>query len=268
MRGLAYRWLPCRLLLCALLLSALTLPAAARELIACGHPAYPPVSWVAGGELRGLAPTLVRTLFGELGFSVRLEPYRNWKRCLLEVSAGRADIVVAAYRNTAREQQFAFSSEYVVADPIVLFVRRDRGFAFSDWEDLRGRTVGLLLGDSFGERFDRFADTALKVERVSSARQNVQKLLLGRIDFMPLGRDSGQLQSQRLGYAAQVTTLPQPLTEEYYRIAVRKGSPLEALLPAIDRRLAALHADGSIARSAAAEAARYLDEAAEPGHGG
>lgn len=256
-----------RRVLGVLLLSALALPAAARPLIACGHPAYPPVSWVAGGELRGLAPALVKELFGELGLEVRLAPFGNWKRCLLEVHEGRADIVVAAYRNHERAQQFAFSGQYVVADPIVLFVRRDRAFAFEDWDDLRGRTVGLLLGDSFGERFDRFAEVALQVERVSTGLQNVRKLVLGRIDFMPIGRDSGALQSRRLGYDAQVMALAQPLVTEYYYVAVRKGSALEALLPALDRRLAALHADGSIARRAREQAARYLAEPVEATHG-
>lgn len=250
-------------LLCALLLSVGAAQAAARELIACGHPAYPPVSWVAQGELRGLAPTLVRELFGALGLKVRLEAFGNWKRCLLEVRTGRADIVVAAYRNREREQQFAFSGQYVVADPIVLFVRRDRAFAFHDWDDLRGRTVGLLLGDSFGERFDRFAESAFTVERVSSGVQNVRKLVLGRIDFMPIGRDSGRLQSRRLDYDEHVMALPQPLVTEYYHVAVRRGSALEAVLPEIDRRLAALHADGSIERRAREQAERYLAEPVE-----
>ena len=245
-------------LLCALWLSGFAAQGAARDLIACGHPAYPPVSWVADGELRGLAPMLVRELFGELGLNVRLEAFGNWKRCLLEVREGRADIVVAAYRNREREQLFDFSAQYVVADPIVLFVRRDRPFVFNDWVDLRGRTVGLLLGDSFGERFDRFAETSLQVERVSTGRQNVRKLVLGRIDFIPIGRDSGRLQSHRLGYDAQVMALPQVLVTEYYHVAVRKGSELEALLPAIDRRLAALHADGSIERRLQQQAERYL----------
>ncbi|WEN40900.1 L-cystine-binding protein FliY [Thauera sp. GDN1] len=247
--------------LLALLLLAVCAPQAqARDLIACGHPAYPPVSWVADGELRGLAPTLVRELFGELGLRVRLEAFGNWKRCLQEVRAGRADIVVAAYRNREREQQFAFSAHYLVADPIALFVRRDRRFAFEDWEDLRGRSVGLLLGDSFGERFDRFAEAALKVERVSTGRQNVRKLVLGRIDFMPIGRDSGRLQSRRLGYDDLVEALPQALVTEYYHVAVRKGSDLEVLLPEIDLRLSALHADGSIARWLQEHAERYLAE--------
>ena len=282
-------------LLVPLLLAVCALQAHARELIACGHPAYPPVSWVAGGELRGLAPTLairedaseqprdlarlgngtggelqtvvgsdgLDQLFAELGLTVRLEAFGNWKRCLQEVREGRADIVVAAYRNRERERHFAFSAHHLVVDPIVLFVRRDRRFVFDDWEDLRGRSVGLLLGDSFGERFDRFAETALRVERVSTGRQNMRKLVLGRIDFMPIGRESGRLQRRQLGYEDVVEALPQPLVTEYYHVAVRKGSELEALLPEIDLRLTALHADGGIARALQAHAERYLAEPPE-----
>jgi polar amino acid transport system substrate-binding protein len=221
------------------------------------------VSWVADGKLRGLAPTLVRDLFAELGLNVRLEAFGNWKRCLQEVREGRADIVVAAYRNRERERHFAFSAHHLVVDPIVLFVRRDRRFVFDDWEDLRGRSVGLLLGDSFGERFDRFAETALRVERVSTGRQNMRKLVLGRIDFMPIGRESGRLQRRQLGYEDVVEALPQPLVTEYYHVAVRKGSELEALLPEIDLRLTALHAEGGIARALQAHAERYLAEPPE-----
>ena len=117
------------------------------------------------------------------------------------------------------------------------------------------------LRDNLKKRFDRFAETALKVERVSSGRQNVRKLVLGRIDFMPIGRDSGRLQSRRLGYDEVLEALPQMLVTEYYHVAVRKGSELEALLPEIDLRLTALHADGSIARYLQTQSEAYLAEA-------
>ena len=44
-------------------------------------------------------------------------------------------------------------------------------------------------------------------------------------------------------------------------MAVRKGSELEALLPEIDLRLTALHADGSIARYLQTQSEAYLAEA-------
>ncbi|MCC4118046.1 transporter substrate-binding domain-containing protein [Aromatoleum toluclasticum] len=135
-------------------------------------------------------------VFGALGHEVRTEAVGNWKRCLLEVQEGRIDIVVSAYRTSARERRLAFSEEPLVADPVVLFVRRDRQFPFAQWSDLAGKTMGLLLGDSFDERFDRFAEARLKVERVSSSEQNVRKLMLGGIDFMPVGLRTWRLQGQ------------------------------------------------------------------------
>ena len=76
-----------------------------------------------------------------------------------------------------------------------------------------------------------------------------------------IGRDSGRLQSRRLGYDEVLEALPQMLVTEYYHVAVRKGSELEALLPEIDLRLTALHADGSIARYLQTQSEAYLAEA-------
>ncbi|NMF89377.1 substrate-binding periplasmic protein [Aromatoleum petrolei] len=244
----------------ALALCGLAAGAQGATFSACGHPAYPPVSWVTQGQLRGLAPEVVRGIFREMGHELRTEPLGNWKRCLLEAQEGRVDVVVAAYRTSERERRLAFSIQYLVADPIVLFVRRDRQFAFSRWSDLEGKTVGLLLGDSFGERFDRFAEARLKVERVSRSEQNVRKLALGRIDFMPVGLRTWRLQGQRLGYGDEIMRLPKPLVTEHYYVAVRRGSPLESLLPHIDRRLAEMHADGSLQRLERAHADAYLAE--------
>jgi polar amino acid transport system substrate-binding protein len=245
-------------LLTSLLLAAGCGATPAAPLTACGHPAYPPVSWTEQGELRGLAPQVVRQLFGELGHEVRVEPLGNWKRCLLEVQEGRIDIVAAAYRTRERDRHFVFSSQPLIVDAIVLFVRRDRTFPFSRWEDLEGRTVGLLLGDSFGERFDRFAEARLKVERVSRSEQNVRKLVLGRIDFMPIGLGTWRLQERSLGYGDEIVQLPTPLSSEHYYIAVRRGSALAAQLGHIDRRLREMRADGSLQRLEQQQAEAYL----------
>lgn len=244
----------------ALALCGFTRAAAAETLTACGHPAYPPVSWTMQGQLRGLAPEVARLLFGELGHEVRLEALGNWKRCLLEVEEGRIDIVVAAYRTSERMKKFAFTTQHLVADSIVLFVRRDRQFEFAKWGDLDGKTVGLLLGDSFGERFDRFAEAHLKVERVSRSEQNVRKLVLGRIDFMPIGLGTWRLQERRLGYGDGIVRLAEPLSIEHYYIAVRRGSKLEAQLGHIDRRLREMHDDGSLQRLERLHEEAYLAE--------
>lgn len=244
----------------ALLLGLLAPVALARELLACGHPFYPPVSWHSGGELVGLAPQVVRQLFAEQGYEVHLLTLGNWKRCLLEAQQGRVDIVVAAYRTRERETWLGFTEEALVADPIVLFTRRDRPLHFASWDDLRGRTVGLLLGDSFGDRFDRFAAQHLNIEWVSSGEQNFIKLAQGRIDFMPVGLYSWTLQNRRFGYDQVIVQQPGELVTEHYRIGVRRDPALLALLPRLDRRLRELAEDGTLKRLDEHYSARYLAE--------
>ena len=232
----------------------------ARSFLACGHPSYPPVSWHAQGELVGLAPHVVRQLFHEQGHEVRMLALGNWKRCLLEAQQGRVDIVVAAYRTRARETWLGFTQEALVADPIVLFTQRDKPVPFTRWDELRGRTVGLLLGDSFGDQFDDFATQHLNVEWVSSGEQNFIKLAQGRIDFMPVGLYSWTLQNRRFGYDHVIVQQPGELVTEHYRIAVRRDPELLALLPRFDQRLREMNGNGSLRRLDAFYSARYLAE--------
>ena len=38
----------------------------------CDYPVYPPISWSDGQQVRGLAPTLVRQVLGDLGYQVQV----------------------------------------------------------------------------------------------------------------------------------------------------------------------------------------------------
>ncbi|MEH6651108.1 MAG: transporter substrate-binding domain-containing protein [Motiliproteus sp.] len=231
----------------------------ARTLNACGHPFYPPVSWVQNGQLFGLAPVVSRILFNELGYNIELRADSNWKRCLREVEQGNADIVVAAYRIASRERYLDYSSQPVIADPVTLFINRSKPFVFNQLNDLRGKKVGLLLGDSFGDEFDNYLLNNNSIEYVSSGQQNFGKLALGRIDFMPLGRLSGELQSKKLGFHSQISPLDRAISTEYYYLAVGRNSGLAKHLPYINRRLKEMDQDGSLSRLTEEQSQLYLN---------
>src|SRR5690242_11247759 len=74
----------------------------------CDYPVYPPISWSDGKQVRGLAPSVVKHLFGELGYEVEMVVLGNWKRCLLDAAEGRVDVVLA-YSTAQREQSMLFS---------------------------------------------------------------------------------------------------------------------------------------------------------------
>jgi len=231
----------------------------ARELIACGHPYYPPVSWVQEQQLIGIAPTVVKQIFGELGYLVRFDPVGNWKRCLREVKDGHADIVVAAYRIASREPDFSFSEQHIVADPIGLFVNPNQQSNYHSLNDLKGKTVGLLFGDSFGDRLDSYLAAHTNIQYVSQGQQNLAKLADQRIDFMPLGIVSGQLQTKKFGYSAQIIVAPLKLATEYYYLALGRHSKLAAHMPYINRRLSELNSGGEIQKLQTKYSKIYLE---------
>ncbi len=59
----------CWLALCGWLLGGLA--QAAETIRYCDYPVYPPISWSDGQQVRGLAPALVKRLFGALGTGSR-----------------------------------------------------------------------------------------------------------------------------------------------------------------------------------------------------
>lgn len=233
-----------------------------RTLKACGHPFYPPVSWISNKQLTGLAPAVTQQLFAELGYSVKLRAGYNWKRCLLEVQQGNADIVVAAYRIPSREAYLWFSNQPVIADQVALFVNRKTPLSFKTLDDLQGKVAGLLLGDSFGENLDQFLLHNTRIEYVSRNRQNFEKLAHQKIDFMPIGLLSGRLQSRKLGFHEQVMPLDYRVSTEFYFLAVGKNSGLQQHLPFINRRLQEMHHNGTINRLTDQYSLLYLDQAA------
>ncbi|WP_373452610.1 substrate-binding periplasmic protein, partial [Pseudomonas aeruginosa] len=89
----------------------------AGEPLRCGpSPLSPPISWSDGQQVRGLAPELVKRLFGALGYRVEVV-LGNWRRCLLDAAAGRVDLILA-YRTPARDRDLAFSAEPVLREDV------------------------------------------------------------------------------------------------------------------------------------------------------
>ncbi len=253
-----------RLLILLLTLLPLTLRAgqplatAEGQILVCGHSNYPPISWTEHNALHGMGPALARQILNRLGYEVKLVDIGNWKRCLYEVKAGRVDLVAGAFKDAQRVQDMTFGSEYIIEEPIMLFVNKDNPIAYRNWDDLRGKTVGLLLGDIYGERFDRFLVQNTQIEWVSFGAQNLGKLARERIDFTPIGTISGQLQARKLGLDQSIEPLPEVVTTGFFYFGIAHNSPLRKQLPQIDAELRRLRASGAVDRLLEQASADYL----------
>lgn len=220
---------------------------AAEKVRYCDYPVYPPISWSDGKQVRGVAPSVVKKLFGELGYEVEIVVLGNWKRCLLDAAEGRVDVVLA-YSSEQRDQSMLFSTVPVLREEVALFINRQHPVKFERLQDLANYRGGLLFGESYGEEFDRMVAQNNNIEWVASSRQNFGKLIRGRIDFITQERRTGQLYVESLPGAQDIVALPNALSVDYLRVAVSRRSPLARQMPQIDAQLQRMVDAGDIER--------------------
>lgn len=226
---------------------ACTHATAAETIRYCDYPVYPPISWSDGDQVRGLAPTVVKNVFGRLGYKVEIVVLGNWKRCLLDAAQGRVDVVLA-YSTEQREQRMRFSTVPVLREEVAVFINRQHPLTFEQLDDLARYRGGLLFGESYGLDFDRFVARHGNIEWVSNSQQNFGKLIRGRIDFITHERRTGQLYIEHLAGAGDIYALPRSLSVDYLRIAVSRHSPLAKRMPQIDAQLQQMVDSGEIER--------------------
>lgn len=229
----------------------------------CDYPVYPPVSWSDGKQPRGLAPTVVRELFGRLGYRVEMVVLGNWQRCLLDAAEGRVDVVLA-YASQQRAQAMRFSTVPVLREEVAVFANRQRPLKFETLEDLARYRGGLLFGESYGADFDRFVARHQNIEWVSDSGQNFGKLIRGRIDFVIQERRTGQLFVEHLPGARDIVALGPALSVDYLRVAVSRHSPLSEHMNEIDAQLQKMTEAGELERWLHESEVTYRDMVRQP----
>ncbi|MFZ6046497.1 substrate-binding periplasmic protein [Pseudomonas sp. CR3202] len=215
--------MPSRLRLSSLLLALCLLPglghAAGKceRLVATGNPEYPPFLWrdpENPKQLIGANADLLKQIAKELGLKVEILYTGPWSRAQDEVRTGRVDLIAGAYLTLPRLETMDYVHPAFLETQSVVWVKRDKAFPYSGWDDLRNHTGGTLVQNSFGEAFDRFAKENLKLEEVPSLTQAYQKLLLERTDYVLYERYPGLVMADTLGMADDLVALEPPISSE------------------------------------------------------
>lgn len=107
-------------ILCYLLLIPLSFPVYSAQLDtqrtyrACGHPAYPPISWVSNQTVTGVGPYLIGKTLSHFDIKISFHQESNWERCLKELEKGNIDVAVALYKTKNRERYYDYFSSPIV----------------------------------------------------------------------------------------------------------------------------------------------------------
>ncbi len=127
----------------------------------------------------GFTSEIVSTAFKQAGYRVQIS-FMPWIRVLAEVERGTYDAMYPAYFSQERATTFALSQS-IARGPLVFCRRVDRPIEFKSLADLSMYKIGVVRGYVNTPAFD--AADYLNKEPVNTDKQNLLKLLAGRIDL-------------------------------------------------------------------------------------
>jgi polar amino acid transport system substrate-binding protein len=237
-------------LLAALLLSASPV-FAATSIVIYGNDCKPPKSWVHHGRPEGILVDILREIEARTGldFEIRLMP---WKRAYANALEGRGGIFGLS-KNMERLTLFDFS-DVLYVDEMRLVVLKGREFVYRKPEDLRGMTLGVTRGASYGDEYDRAKGTIFTPSEDSGPISRLRMLLAGRIDAALIGPGKASVRftigqdKVLMENSDRFVTLDTPFVRDDNYIGFIKEAGQRDVLDQINRALRAMRLDGSFQR--------------------
>lgn len=247
-------------------------PGAAEEVRITGNEARAPKIFNDGnGVAQGILVEIMRYVQVQTGnqFTYTLYP---WSRAYKNALNGDAGIIGLSLTRE-RQDIFDYTSEPLFYDELVLVVKAGREFPFSTVNDLRGKTIGVCRGCSYGEAYENAVrEKIFEPVQGDSPSAQLAMLLYERIDavLIPVGR-AGLEESLRgkhagmdlLKHRTQFVILPKPFARDPNYLAFAKSMGKRKLLAQVDQALKKGRKSGAIKRLVD----KYITEhtAREPG---
>ena len=188
-----------------------------KTLTVSGNPEYPPLLWRSAeeeGVLVGAVPALLREIVEPMGLEVVVRDLGSWARVQHVARKGDIDMVAGAFITSERIGYMDYLLPPITHLPTAVWVPKGGEFIYRHWPDLLGKRGSTLINNSFGQNFDRYADTNLRIEGVRSIEQSFRMALVGRVDYVLYEVLQGQVKLADLGVAGQFEALEPPVSRE------------------------------------------------------
>jgi polar amino acid transport system substrate-binding protein len=138
----------------------------------------------------GVASRIVTEAFAKSNLKVKYG-YFPWKRSYKYAESGDWDGTFLWFDTPERRKLF-YVSNPIIDIKYVFFHLKSYSFDWKTVDDLRGIKIGGTLEYNYGESFQKAEkEKKIQVYRVSSDKQNLKKILYGRIQIFPNDLDAG-----------------------------------------------------------------------------
>ncbi len=204
------------------------------------------------GEARGILVEIAREVDGRMAghvFDIRLFPWARAYQNALHARGG----IIGLSKTSEREAVFDYS-DVIYHDTVVIVTLRKKAFDYREVMDLKGKTVGIGRGGSFGDEYERAKAAGIfKVEEDSGPVIRLKKLLKGRIDCALISpgrfalnrtiRQDPLLSENR----DRFIILPQPFKQDPNYLGFAKTMQMGNFLDAFNDALQEAKASGAVA---------------------
>ncbi len=152
-----------------------------NEIIILGNNYKIPKIYIEDGTPRGILIDIAKYIDGNLkddSFHYKLTPWARAYKSAVEGQGG----IIGLSKTKERLEIFDYS-DVVYYDDVIVVVLKDKAFQFEKMQDLKGRTIGIGRGGSFGDAYEKAKKECLfKIEEDNGPVLRLRKLLQSRID--------------------------------------------------------------------------------------
>lgn len=203
----------------------------------------------ADGKVAGFDIDLMREILRRTGCTAVFVEM-PWARALVELEAGRLDILPGSFRSKQRDAYAHFSIPSLQSQNVLYLGPKARAqYHLITLDDIVGTTfrLGVQIGVSYGDKFETLkADPLFKVNQVPvTLRRKAWKMMeLGRIDGMIADEASATLELQQLGLADKVKPSGVIVSTTTSMVAFSKRTVSSQFVTSFNKALQTMYADG------------------------
>lgn len=141
---------------------------------------WPPYQVATPSGVTGMTVDIVKAVYKRMDIPIEEIRAYPWKRTMDAIRFGEADGLFSANHTPERSVYLRYPEEPLFESSWIIWTRA--GSSIMTMEDLKGKTVGVVLGYSYTPEFWEFVQTHCDVEAVHSDTINFKKLNQGRLD--------------------------------------------------------------------------------------
>lgn len=148
----------------------------------------PPYRIVEEGNYNGIYIDIIKEVAKEAGIKLNFSNI-PFKRSLEYMKDGQVDIMLGPNKNKEREQFMYFIEECPFPKEEKVFYVADEKNEIKKYEDLYGKTIEVLIGMVYFEKFDK--DSKLNKVMASNYKNSILKVANGRSDVVIMPEQEG-----------------------------------------------------------------------------